>query len=291
MLNNLNDLALFVAVVRAKSFRKAADALDMPTSTLSRRISHLEKSIGIRLLHRTTRQIELTELGRTYFERCQSIVEQAQNAHEELNSAAGSASGLLRLSMVEEFAFDYIVPYLPEFRWLHPGIRFEFDISPRRANLVSDSVDIAFRMGQVSDSGLIGRKLSIFKVGLFASAGYMQQAPKLKTPPDLDAHQCLQLSDMDLHLSKGTLRVVHKLKNPVYSVNSMSLLKKLVMQDAGIAVLSVPMMRNEIASGSVVRVLPGWCPPDVPVYALTETRLLPAKTRIFLDYLSAKLKP
>ncbi|MBP6534881.1 MAG: LysR family transcriptional regulator, partial [Arenimonas sp.] len=89
MLNNLNDLALFVAVVRARSFRKAAEALDMPTSTLSRRISHLEKSIGISLLHRTTRQIELTELGRSYFERCQSIVEQAQNAHEELNSAAG----------------------------------------------------------------------------------------------------------------------------------------------------------------------------------------------------------
>ena len=147
MLNNLNDLALFVAVVRAKSFRKAADALDMPPSTLSRRISHLEKSIGIRLLHRTTRQIELTELGRTYFERCQLIIEQAQNAHEELNSAAGSVSGLLRLSMVEEFAVDYILPHLPEFRRLHPGIRFVFDISPRRANLVSDSVDIAFRMG------------------------------------------------------------------------------------------------------------------------------------------------
>ena len=290
MLNNLNDLALFVAVVRAKSFRKAAEALDMPTSTLSRRISHLEKSIGIRLLHRTTRQIELTELGRSYFERCQSIVEQAQNAHEELNNAAGSATGLLRLSMVEEFAVDYIVPHLPEFRRLHPGIRFEFDISPRRANLVSDSVDIAFRMGQVSDSGLIGRRISVFKVGLFASAGYMKHAPKLKTPADLAAHQCLQMSDLDMHLTRGTQHVVHKLKNPPYSVNSMSLLKKLVMQDAGIAVLSLPMLRGEVADCSAVRVLPGWCPPDVPVYALTETRLLPAKTRVFLDYLSTKLK-
>lgn len=290
MLNNLNDLALFVAVVRAKSFRKAADALAMPPSTLSRRISHLEKSIGIRLLHRTTRQIELTELGRTYFERCQLIIEQAQNAHEELNSAAGSVSGLLRLSMVEEFAVDYILPHLPEFRRLHPGIRFVFDISPRRANLVSDSVDIAFRMGQVGDSGLISRKLCLFKVGLYATATYLKTAPKLKTPADLAAQQCLQMSDMDMHLIKGTQRAVHKLKSPVYSVNSMRLLKELVMQDAGIAVLSEMMMRDDIAAGRAVRVLPGWCPPDVPVYALTETRLLPAKTRVFLDFLGAKLK-
>ena len=93
MPNNLNDIALFVAVVKAKSFRRAADLLDMPTSTLSRRVSHLEKSIGVRLLHRTTRQIELTELGKTYFARCQAIIIQVENAHEELSGAAESPSG------------------------------------------------------------------------------------------------------------------------------------------------------------------------------------------------------
>lgn len=290
MLNNLNDIALFVAVVKAKSFRKAADVLDMPTSTLSRRVSHLEKSIGIRLLHRTTRQIELTELGRTYFERCQGIIAQAQSAHEELSHAAESPSGLLRLSMVEEFAADYIIPYLPEFRRLHPGIRFEFDINPRRANLISDSVDIAFRMGQVSDSGLIARKLTVFKVGLYASPGYLKKAPKLKAPADLAAHSCLQLAALDFQLIKGSQRVVHKIKSPAYASNSMSLLKSIALRDAGIAILSVPMAQNAVNRGELVRVLPDWCPPEVPVYALTETRLLPAKTRTFLDYLQDQLK-
>lgn len=289
MLNNLNDIALFVAVVKAKSFRKAADSLDMPTSTLSRRISHLEKSIGIRLLHRTTRQIELTELGRSYFERCQHIIEQAQSAHEELSQAAESPSGLLRLSMVEEYAADYIIPHLAEFRRMHPGIRFEFDINTRRANLVSDSVDIAFRMGQVTDSGLIARKLSSFKMGLYASSAYIKQAPKLKTPSDLVAHQCLQLSNIDWTLIKASKRVVHKFKAASLSANSMTLLKQCVMQDMGIAALSDAMMLADIASGKVMRVMPDWCPPDVPVYALTETRLLPAKTRVFLDYLIEKL--
>jgi DNA-binding transcriptional LysR family regulator len=289
MLNNLNDIALFVAVVKAKSFRKAADVLDMPTSTLSRRVSHLEKSIGIRLLHRTTRQIELTELGRTYFERCQGIIAQAQSAHEELSHAAESPRGLLRLSMVEEFAADYLIPYLPEFRRLHPGIRFEFDINPRRANLISDSVDIAFRMGQVSDSGLIARKLAVFKVGLYASPGYLKTAPKLKIPADLAAHCCLQLAALDFQLIKGSQRAVHKIKSPAYASNSMTLLKSIALRDAGIAILSVPMAEAAVSRGELVRVLPDWCPPEVPVYALTETRLLPAKTRTFLDYLQDQL--
>lgn len=289
MLNNLNDIALFVAVVKAKSFRKAAESLDMPTSTLSRRISHLEKSISIRLLHRTTRQVELTELGRTYFERCQHIIEQAQNAHEELSNAAESPTGLLRLSMVEEFAADYIVPYLLEFRRLHPGIRFEFDINTRRANLVSDSVDIAFRMGQVSDSGLIARKLSTFKMGLYASNAYMKHAPKLKTPDDFSAHQCLQLSNLDWTLIKSTQRMIYKFKAANFSANSMTLLKQCVMKDMGIAVLSDTMMLEDINYGKAIRVLPDWRPPEVPVYALTETRLLPAKTRVFLEFIAQKL--
>lgn len=290
MLNNLNDIALFVAVVKAKSFRRAADALDMPASTLSRRISHLEKSIGIRLLHRTTRQIELTELGRAYFERCQHIIAQAQSAHEELSQAAGSPSGLLRLSMVEEFASDYVMPHLPGFRRLHPGIRFEFDINPRRANLVTDPVDIAFRMGQVGDSGLISRRLATFTLGLYASAGYLRQAPKLRNPDELQGHQCLQLASLDWPLIKGDKRVVHKLRSPAYAANNMNLLKQLMLDGCGIVMLSHAMVRTHVESGQAVRVLPDWHAPDVPVYALTESRLLPAKARVFLDYLQNKLK-
>lgn len=290
MLSNLNDIALFVAVVRARSFRRAADGMDMPASTLSRRISHLEKSIGIRLLHRTTRQIELTELGRVYFERCQHIIEQAQSAHEELSQAAGSPSGLLRLSMVEEFASDYVMPHLPGFRRLHPGIHFEFDINPRRANLVSDPVDIAFRMGQVADSGLISRRVATFALGLYASADYLRQAPKLRTPDDLALQQCLQLASMDWPLVKGEKRIVHKLRNPGYAANHMNLLKQLMLGGCGIAMLSHAMVRAQVESGQVVRVLPDWHAPDVPVYALTESRLLPAKARVFLDYLQDKLK-
>ncbi len=291
MQSNLNDIALFVAVVRAMSFRKAADLLDMPASTLSRRVSALEKGIGIRLLHRTTRQIELTELGRSYYERCKDIIEQAQNAHEALSHAAESPSGLLRLSMVAEFASDYVIPHLTEFRHLHPGIRFELDISSRRANLVSDSIDIAFRMGNINDSGLVARKLAIFKLGLYASSGYLKKSPKIQRPDDLIEHQCLKLETQDWLLNKGSQRFVHKLKTQAFAANNMQTLKQLVMQNAGIAMLSHAMMRDALNGGLVQHVLPLWCPPDVPVYALTETRLVPSKTRVFLEYLQEKLNP
>jgi DNA-binding transcriptional LysR family regulator len=289
MLNNLNDIALFVAVVRSMSFRKAAEALDMPTSTLSRRISHLEKSIGIRLLHRTTRQIELTTLGRSYFERCQSIVENAQNAHEELNSASSNPSGLLRVSMVEEFGVEFLAPLLPEFNHLYPKIRFEFDLSPRKASLILEPVDIAIRMGKVEDSGLISRKITAIKLGLYASKKYLAKNTKIRKPEDLTQHNCLQLAHLNWPMHKKDVKYIHTFKNAFYSANSMNMMKSLVTNHLGIGMLFDSMAHDEIKSGELIRILPDWKVPEVTVFGLTESRLLPAKTRIFLDFLIDKL--
>ena len=289
MLNNLNDIALFVAVVRAMSFRKAAEALDMPTSTLSRRISHLEKSIGIRLLHRTTRQIELTALGRSYYERCQSIVENAQNAHEELNLASSNPSGLLRVSMVEEFGVEFLAPLLPEFNQQYPNIRFEFDLSPRKASLILEPVDIAIRMGKVEDSGLISRKITAIKLGLYASKTYLAKNAKIRKPEDLALHNCLQLAHLNWTMHKKDLKHTYTFKNAFYSANSMNMMKSLVTNHLGIGMLFDSMAQDELKSGELIRILPAWNVPEVSVFGLTESRLLPAKTRIFLDYLIDKL--
>lgn len=289
MLNNLNDIALFVAVVRAMSFRKAAEALDMPTSTLSRRISHLEKSIGIRLLHRTTRQIELTALGRSYYERCQSIVESAQNAHEELNSASSNPSGLLRISMVEEFGVEFLAPLLPDFIQQYPNIRFEFDLSPRKASLILEPVDIAIRMGKVEDSGLISRKITAINLGLYASKTYLAKNAKIRTPEDLAQHHCLQLAHLNWTLHKKNIKHIHTFKNAHFSANSMNMMKSLVTNHLGIGMLFDSMAQEEMNSGDLIRILPDWNVPEVSVFGLTESRLLPAKTRLFLDYLIEKL--
>jgi hypothetical protein len=118
----LNDMALFVEVAKAKGFRGAAEVLGMPNSTLSRRISALEKAIGLRLLHRTTRKVELTEAGQIYFERCKRIVDEARLAHEQLGEMLAQPTGVLRVSLPVDFAITYLAPLIAEFADLYPGI-------------------------------------------------------------------------------------------------------------------------------------------------------------------------
>lgn len=147
-MDHLNDMALFVEVVKARGFRGAAQALGMPNSTLSRRIGALEKAIGLRLLHRTTRKIELTEAGLIYFERCKRIVDEARLAHEQLGELLAQPSGVLRASLPVDFAVTYLAPLIAEFASLYPGITFDFDLTPRQVDLVSEPFDVAIRMGE-----------------------------------------------------------------------------------------------------------------------------------------------
>lgn len=129
-MNHLNDMALFVEVARAKSFRKAAEAAGIPNSTLSRRISELEKAIGLRLLHRTTRKIELTEAGQLYYARSKRIVDEARLAHEQLGAMLEQPSGVLRVSLPVALATFYLTPIMGDFARHYPGIAFELDRPP-----------------------------------------------------------------------------------------------------------------------------------------------------------------
>lgn len=153
----LNDMALFVEVAHTRSFRRAADATGVPNSTLSRRISALEKAIGLRLLHRTTRRVELTEAGQLYYERCRRIVEEARLAHEQLGELLAQPSGVLRASLPVDFATIYMAPLVAEFARRYPGIAFDFDLTPRRVDLVAEPYDVAIRMGELTDSNLVAQ--------------------------------------------------------------------------------------------------------------------------------------
>lgn len=178
----LNDMALFVEVVKAKGFRSAAEVMGIPNSTLSRRIGTLEKAIGLRLLHRTTRKIELTEAGQLYFERCKRIVDEARLAHEQLGEMLAQPSGVLRASLPVDFAVTYLAPLIAEFAGLYPGITFDFDLTPRRVDLVSEPFDVAIRMGPSEDSQLIARPLASLTPHLYASPGYLDRSASRTSP-------------------------------------------------------------------------------------------------------------
>lgn len=287
----LNDMALFVEVVKAKSFRGAAQVIGMPNSTLSRRISGLEKAIGLRLLHRTTRKVELTEAGQLYFERSKRIVDEARLAHEQLGEMLAQPSGTLRASLPEGFATIFLAPLIAEFSRRYPGISFEFDLTPRLVDLVTEPVDVAIRMGEPANSNLIARQLARLPRYLYASPRYLELAGEPGHPDELSQHECLRL-----RTAKGDTWTLQQLGETVqiavggrFLINSVGMIQRLATLDMGIAMLAESIVTDDVAHGRLRRVLPQWQAAPVSVYALTETRLLPAKTQRFIDFLREHL--
>ncbi|WP_176040473.1 LysR family transcriptional regulator [Burkholderia stabilis] len=283
----LNDMALFVEVVKAKGFRSAADALGMSNSTLSRRIGALEKAIGLRLLHRTTRRIELTEAGQLYFARCKRIVDEARLAHEQLGGLLAEPAGVLRASFPVDFAVIYLTPLIAEFANRYPKLTFDFELTSRRVDLVSEPFDVAIRIGESADSQLVARRLATFRNQLYASPRYLERAGEPREPDDLKQHQCLSVQ----RVAAWTLhRGAQAVEVPVggrFVVNSVGMNRQLAVHDAGIIQVPEAVVADDLAAGRLRRVLPEWEGAVVPVYAMTETRLLPAKTQVFIEFLRA----
>lgn len=286
----LNGMALFVEVVKARSFRRAAETLGMPNSTLSRRIGLLEKSIGLRLLHRTTRRIELTEAGQLYYERSKRIVEEARIAHEQLGEMVARPSGVLRVSLPVDFATTYLAPLLPEFAALYPGIDFDFDLTSRNVDLVAEPFDLAIRMAAPQTPNLIARVIARFTPRLYAAPGYLELNGEPSHPSELEQHECLAMQNIGSWVLHREMETVEAKVRSRFRGNSVAMIRRLATLDMGIAALPERVMMEELASGQLLRILPEWTLAPISAYAVTETRLLPAKTQRFIEFLRERLR-
>ena len=287
----LNDMALFVEVVKAKGFRRAAEAVGIPNSTVSRRISSLEKAIGLRLLHRTTRRIELTEAGQIYFQRCKLIVDEAKLAHEQLGELLAQPSGVLRASLPVDFANIYLAPLIAEFAYRYPSISFDFDLTSRVVDLVSEPFDVAIRMGTPQNSNLYARKLANLACYLYASPRYLEKFGDPSHPSDLAQHEFLGFQTRKtsaLILKKGG-ESIEVSAGGRFQLNSVGLIRRLAMLDHGIALIPAEIASEDVTQGRLRRILPDYEGLSTPVYAMTETRLLPAKTQRFIEFLRERL--
>ena len=293
----LSYMRLFVEVARTKSFRRAADALNMPNSTVSRHIAELEKTIGLRLLNRSTRKVELTEAGEVYFKRCQSIVEEARIAHESLRDVAERPTGTLRVSMPVDLATGYLAPIIADFGKTYPLIAFEFDLSPRAVDLQTEPFDLAIRIGPppATPSTLVARPIAVLPRYLFASPEYLKRAAPLTHPNDLDRHVvCIvERAAKPGQIARTFYRgdeSVNVMIGTRFAMNSVALSRALAIQGVGLAVLDNVLALDDVTLGRLVRVLPGWSLAPVQVHAVTETRLLPARARLFIDFLKVRLR-
>lgn len=283
------NMALFIEVAASGGFRAAANRLGLPNSSVSRRIAELERDIGLRLFNRTTRRVELTEAGQIYYDRCRRIADDVRLAHEELNGMVNQPKGLIRASVPVDFALVYLSDILSEFTRAYPGIQLELDVSPRHSNLVAEPFDVTIRIGLPAEPNLIARKLAEVEMGLFAAPGYVAEHAVPQTPEDLLSHACLRIADRPWWLEGPTGPVQVAVQGPVTATN-VGLLHRLALRGGGIVSLPNALAEEDVASGRLTTVLPGWRPPKTVVHALTETRLLPAKVRVFIDFLTARLK-
>jgi DNA-binding transcriptional LysR family regulator len=288
----LHDMTLFVEVARTESFSRASRNLEVPGATLSRRIAALEREFGVRLFNRSTRKVELTDAGRRYFERCQHLVDEARLAQESLRESAELPSGHVRLSMPVDLGVFVIGPLLPEFARQFPGISFDLDLSPRHTDLVSEHVDVAIRLSAVKDEQLIVRRLGSIEQALYASPAYLERGGRPQQPADLVEHECIVVRSAQrqalwcLQRERESAEVAVRGR---FMVNNLGLMRLLSERGMGIAALAPSLVREAVASGRLVPVLPEWTVPRLPIQAVLASHLQPACVRALLDFLAARL--
>jgi DNA-binding transcriptional LysR family regulator len=284
----IDDLLLLAQVQRAGSLSAAARHLDLPKATLSRRLSALESSVGARLFVPGASRLTLTELGEQLAERAARHHDDIAETREWLASRDATPQGRLRVSVPAEFAMLVLAQSFARFVRRYPQVELEIDTTPRRVDLFNEPYDVAVRMGTVDEPDLVARQFMLLERALYASPVYLQARPAPQAPADLAEHDFVVLSQakgMYKRLQSGRQTAEIDLSGPLES-NSIGLVLSLTRAGGGIGSFPYGMVASDVEAGTLVRVLPDWNYEPLPVTLLTASRrLMPAKTRAFIDHL------
>ena len=292
---DLNDIAMFVQVVRHGSFAAAARRLGQPPNTVSRRIQQLEAQLGTRLMQRSTRRLTLTSAGRAFHERCAGAVDGLVEAGQALITGSQQPSGLVRVAATADFFDFFPMEWVAGFLAAHPLVRVDFVLSDARADLIAEQIDIAFRGGALPDSGYVGRKLLGARTdGMVASPAYIAARGAPATLQDLAEHDCVTSP----HPSGRTL---WRLAGPGgaeeevqvagrFSGNTAQALRKAALAGLGIALLPPTMARLDLEAGRLVPVLPQYQRTGQGLSVLYPSRKhLPLAVSAFIGMVMEKL--
>jgi len=289
-----NDLMLFARVVDEGSFSRAADRARLPKSTVSRRIGVLEAQLGERLLLRTTRKLTLTDFGRGVLEHARQVMAEVDAASALAQQRQVTPSGRLRLSMPADLANVVLSQLLAGFVARYPAISLELDLSPRRVDLIGENFDLAVRMGDLpDDASLAARRVAVFSSGLYASPGYLQRRGQPPEPEALMEHDALRLLGRNGEPAPWVLNrgQVHWEGIPPgrATANSPDLLMRMACLGAGITAVVHHFAEPYLRSGELEPVLEEWSLPPTAAWAVFPgRRLMPARTRVFMDSLAAE---
>jgi DNA-binding transcriptional LysR family regulator len=290
---DLNEIAVFVKVAQAGSFTLAAKQLNMPKSTVSARVSSLEKRLGTTFIQRTTRRLSLTQAGRGYFERCLQALGEIEGAENEIANSKGEPQGILKITAPATLGSCLLPSIVTAYVKAYPKVSVDLILSDRTVDLVSEGVDLAIRGGELGDSSLVRKKLGISCFAPFASASYLKKSGTPAHPKDLREHQCLQFPPLgrdQWELTREKTKVAVSLSGRIV-VDDLNTIKELALSGNGIALLPTFLCDQESRNGKLVRILPEWVSLPRPVsFVYPSQRFVSNRVQAFIAMATAPLQ-
>ncbi|MBW8183538.1 LysR family transcriptional regulator [Shewanella nanhaiensis] len=292
-MDTFSAIPVFVAVIESGSFSQAASRLGISKSAVSKRIRQLEDKLGVQLLHRTTRQLSLTEAGERYFEYALKSYIAAAEGVDSVTQLQGNPKGELKVNSPMSFGRLHIAPLVADFLAKYPDITLNMVMDDRVVDLVEGGFDLAIRAGNLQDSTLIARRLAPCRSVICAAPEYLEKLGTPLIPTDLSRHNCINYayfsggSEWTFHMDTGPLKV--KVSGN-YRVNNSEALQKAILSGLGIAKIPTFIVGQDIAEGKLIPLLTDYQLPMQTFYAVfPERQHLPAKVRVFLDFILERL--
>ena len=295
MADALQEMAVFSKVVAAGSLSAAARELGLSPALVSRRLAALEARLGVRLVNRTTRSLHLTVEGSRYYDACTRVLAEIEEADAAVSAGRVEPQGALKVALPASFGHQHVAPLVPQFAARYPKVQLALSLSDRSVNLMDEGFDVAVCIADLQDSSLAARKLAPNRRVVCASPAYLAAHGIPHTPEDLAKHNCLVASEF---VSNWEYKAADERSAAVrvqgrYACDNWEVLREWALAGLGIALKSTWDVYRHLQDGSLVALLPGYTfHSDVAIYAVyPHRRFLPAKTRVFIEFLAQSFGP
>jgi DNA-binding transcriptional LysR family regulator len=297
MLRDFSDTVAFVKVVQEGSFTAAARVLKVPKTRISRKVQELEERLQAQLLNRTTRSLKLTEAGAAYFQRCEAIVKDLEDAESAVAELQDHPRGWLRIAAPYWLGARVLAPMLSEFRRIYPDVHPQLLLGNDVVDLVAKNIDLAMRLwvGAMPDSTLTARRMGGLPMGVYAAPSYLKRAGVPEHPSDLARHDCLlvqhffERAAVEWPLSNGAEQLNAPVR-PVAVASDPEALHSFLLAGDGLLMTNHLRVAADVAAGRLVRVLNEWDGPEPMLYAVRPGgRMQPPKVTAFLEFLAPRL--